>query len=120
MTQTLSRLMSAATAGYAAYALTRPEHLGRVMQADGAERHFYDQVARGYGVRDLAISALGLTGPARAVPVAIVLRIAGDLTDGAFLGSRAPNGQVRAKVLGATLGWAALNLTALVVDRRRT
>jgi hypothetical protein len=112
--------MSAATAAYAVYALTSPEHIGRAMQASGDEQEFYDKLARGYGVRDLAISALGLAGPARTVPVAMGLRIAGDLGDAAFLARRAPDPGVRAKVLGVTLGWAALNLAALVADRRRS
>jgi hypothetical protein len=112
--------MSAATAAYAVYALTSPEHIGRAMEASAKEQGFYDKLARAYGVRDLAISALALAGPARAVPVAMGLRIAGDIGDGAFLASRAPDSRVREKVLGVTLGWAALNLAALVADRARS
>ncbi len=120
MTRTFTRITSAATAAYAVYALVSPEHIGNAMRASGDEQDFYDKLARGYGVRDLAVSALGVAGPARAVPVAMGLRIAGDLADGVFLGSRAPDAQVRAKVLGVTFGWAALNLAALVADRRRS
>lgn len=51
------------------------------------------------------------------VGAAMALRIAGDLSDAAVLGTRT-TAKVRAKVLGVTLGWAALNLAAHAADRR--
>jgi hypothetical protein len=42
-----------------------------------------------------------------------------DLGDAALLSTRVGPGQVRTKVLAATLGWAGLNTLALVVDSRR-
>ncbi|MFC6285633.1 hypothetical protein ACFP3Q_00565 [Nocardioides sp. GCM10027113] len=119
MSHLLSRVMSAATASYAVFALAKPEHLANAMEADPDEREFYDSLARGYGVRDLAIGALGIAGPASAVPAAMGLRIASDLADAAILAVRAPDRTIRAKVLGVTLGWAALNAAALAADRRR-
>ncbi|MBJ7530422.1 MAG: hypothetical protein JHD04_12990, partial [Nocardioides sp.] len=42
-----------------------------------------------------------------------------DLGDCAILAAKAPDSQVRSKVMAVTLGWAALNTVALVVDGRR-
>jgi hypothetical protein len=46
------------------------------------------------------------------------LRIAGDLSDGAYLSTKA-DPDARAKLLGVTVGWAALNAVALAIDLRR-
>ena len=111
--------MSAASAAYGAYALARPAHVGRAMEAGPVEQGSYDRLARIYGVRDVAISALGVLGTPGAVRAAMGLRVASDLVDAAYLSTRADSGRVRAKVLGVTLGWAALNTVALLRDRRR-
>jgi hypothetical protein len=119
MSLPLSRTMSAATAAYGAYALARPRHLGRAMTTNTLEQQRYDVWARAYGVRDLTVSALGLLGRSeRVVTTAMAVRIASDVVDGAILSVRAHDGATRAKVLGVTLGWAALNTAALVADRR--
>ena len=47
------------------------------------------------------------------------LRVASDLVDAGYLASRADSRDIRAKVLAITLGWAALNTAAVVLDRRR-
>jgi len=50
----------------------------------------------------------------------MALRIISDLADASILGtetSSRPN--VQKKVLGITLGWAALNAVALLADRRQ-
>jgi hypothetical protein len=115
-----SKLVSALTLGYGVFALVKPRHLGRQMEVPAHEVPVYDQMARTYGGRDLAIS--GLTLAARApglVSAAMALRIAGDVTDAVVLGAAAPNGQVRTKMLSATLGWATLNAVALAADRAR-
>ena len=66
-----------------------------------------DLLAQTYGVRDLAISSLGIFGRSpRTVKAAMVLRIAMDLGDAALLSTRVGPGQVRTKVLAVTLGWA--------------
>lgn len=121
MGQVLSRAVSAATLGYAVFSLVRPEHLGRAMEADAFEQPTYDSLARAYGVRDVVIGSLGLLAPSpKAVRTAMVLRIAGDLADAVVLASRAPDNRVRGKVLGVTLGYAALNAGALAIDARRS
>ena len=117
----LSRALSGATAAYALFAVVKPQHLGAFMDSDDFEQPSYDRLARGYGVRDLAIGSLGLAGRSpRAVRVAMALRVASDLADAVVLASRAPRAAVRARVLAATLGWAALNTAALVRDARRS
>lgn len=119
MSHRLSRTMSAATAAYGIYALARPAHIGRAMEADAAEQAHYDTLARVYGVRDVAISLLGVLGTPGAVRAAMRLRVASDLVDAAYLSARTDDAKVRAKVLGVTLGWATLNSLALARDRRR-
>jgi hypothetical protein len=116
----LSRLMSAATASYGVYALVSPRHLGNALTADPVEQAEYDVLARTYGARDLTVSAVGLLARnGEAVTAAMVVRIASDLSDCVLLSLQAKDSTARAKVLGVTLGWAALNLAALVTDRRR-
>ncbi len=112
-----TRLAALATAGYAGYALAQPEHLHRLLPADVTPRESR-RLAFTYAGRDLPISLLGALGPAPAVPVALGLRLAGDLTDAATLGSTT-TGSARTKVLAATLGWGAVNLVAFAADRRR-
>jgi hypothetical protein len=116
----LSRLMSLLTLFYGAYALVRPRHLGRQLEATEGELPVYDRMAHTYAGRDLAVSALGILGrdPAM-VTASMALRIAGDVSDAAVLAVAAPRAQVRAKMLAATLGWATLNAAALAADRRR-
>ena len=115
-----SRLMSAATAGYGVFALGRPDHLPRALEADAEDRAGLELLAQAYGVRDLAVSALGVLGRSdRAVTTAMLLRIAMDVGDAGLLAART-EGRVRQKVLAATLGWASLNALALLSDARRT
>ncbi len=112
--------MSTATAGYGAFALASPDHLGKAVQAEKKDMAGMNLLAQTYGVRDLAISSLGMFGrSATTVKAAMVLRIAMDLGDAALLSTRAESDEVRTKVLAVTLGWAALNTLALVVDSRR-
>jgi hypothetical protein len=111
--------MAAATAAYGVYALAEPRHLGRALHDEPADQAAYDPWSRAFGVRDLAVSAVVLFGGARAVRTATATRIAFDVTDGTVLALRAPDSGTRAKVLGVTLGWAALNGAALALDSRR-
>jgi hypothetical protein len=111
--------MSAATAGYAVFSLARPRHLGRLLSDDPVTQQTFDSVARVYGVRDLATSAVVLLGRGSAARrLGMGARIAFDTTDAAILASSAQSRAARAKVLGAALGWAALNLVALIADER--
>jgi len=120
MTFPLSRVMSAATAGYAVFALAKPSHLADAMGSPRSERSGYDLLARVFGVRDLAVSAAGLTATTEgALRVAMGIRTACDVGDGLLLAARAPDSRTRAKVLGVTLTWAALNAAAVTTDVRR-
>ena len=111
--------MSTATAAYGVFALQKPEHLGRALGATPAQMAGYDLLARTYGVRDLAISALGVLGRSdRTVRTGMALRIAMDLGDSAVLALTTEDPKVRRKVLAVTLGWAALNVAAVVADAR--
>jgi hypothetical protein len=118
MTFPLSRLMSTATASYGVYALADPRHLGRAV--DPKNSADYDLLAQTYGARDLAISSVGMFGKGRkTVTTAMVIRIACDISDGLILANRCHDQQTRQKVLGVTMGWAALNTLAILSDRRR-
>jgi hypothetical protein len=120
MSYRLSRLLSTATAGYGAFALANPGHLPDALQADKSERDGLELLAQTYGVRDLAISALGMFGRRPGtVRTAMVLRVAMDLGDAALLSARTDDREVRQKVLAVTLGWAGLNTLALLVDSAR-
>lgn len=120
MSYRLSRLLSTATAGYGAYALAVPGHLAQALQASGKEKDAYDLLATTYGVRDLAISGLGIFGRSgKTVKAAMLARIACDLGDAAILSRRTDDPEVRQKVLAVTLSWAGLNALALFVDSVR-
>ena len=119
MTYRLSRLMSAATAAYGAFALARPDHLGSALEVPASERGGYEVLTLTYGVRDLAISTAGIVGSPATVRTAMKLRIANDVGDGIVLALRAKNDDVRQKALAVTMGWAALNSAALLIDSRR-
>ena len=114
-----SKLLSLLTAAYGVFALARPRHLAQGVQTPAVEAPAMDRMAYTYGGRDLAISglALGSSNPS-VVTAAMLLRIVGDLSDAAVLGTTTKP-SVRAKVLGVTIGWAALNTAALLADRRQ-
>lgn len=112
--------MSASTLTYAGYALARPRHLGEFMTSAEPRQAEYDLLAQTYGARDLAVGMLGLLGRSeRTVTAAMLARIAFDLSDGLLLATRAEDDETKAKVLGVTWGYAALNTVALLADRRR-
>lgn len=114
----LSRVLGLATCGYAVYALVRPGHLAGALEADEAERPALDRLARTYGVRDLATSALLLSSASELNRAAMALRIASDLGDCAVLGATSDDPTVRRKVVAVTLGWAGLNALAWWADER--
>lgn len=116
MALTASRVVHALTAAYGAYAIARPDHLARAMgQTPSPDKR---PLARALGVRDLATSALAMSSNPALARGATVVRIASDLIDSAYLGSRA-SGSARTKILAVTLGWASLNVAAELVDRRQ-
>lgn len=115
----LSRLMGLATSLYGVYALVRPGHLARALDASPAERRSLDRLARTYGVRDLASSSLLLSSDPALARAAMALRVASDLGDCAVLTSTTSDRGVRRKIAAVTLGWAALNAAAWWADERR-
>ena len=120
MTPSYSQIMSAATAGYAAFALAKPRHLGNALTRSPLKQPEYDLVARMFGPRDLALSALAVFAPSPlARQHAMVARVALDLSDAAMLTPEARTKGAKAKVLGATLTWAGLNVAAILADRKQ-
>jgi len=120
MSYPLSRLLSTATAAYGGYALAQPGHLWQALQADRKHQAGLELLARTYGVRDLAISSLGIFGRSPAtVKAAMLLRIAMDLGDAAVLSSQTDDDEIRNKILAVTLGWAGANALALLIDSAR-
>jgi hypothetical protein len=114
-----SKIISAATAGYAAFALVKPRHLGNALTRSPLKQPEYDLVARMFGPRDLAVSALALLAPSDvARERAMIVRVVLDLTDAAMLTPEATTKGRKAKVLGATLTWAGLNVAAIMADRK--
>lgn len=113
-----SKMMSVATAGYAAYALVKPRHLGKMLTNSPLKQPEYDTVARLFGPRDFVVSALALLATnEEAREHAMFARIAFDLSDAAILTPEARGAAAKAKVLAATLTWAGLNAAAVLVDR---
>lgn len=119
MDRPLSRAMGLATSGYGIYALVRPGHLARALDAAPWEGGPLDRLARTYGVRDLASSSLLLSSNPALARAAMALRIASDLGDCAVLTTTTSDPAVRRKVAAVTLGWAALNAAAWWADERR-
>ncbi len=120
MSYRLSRLMSTATASYGAYALADPDHLGKALGVDAKEMAGFRALAQTYGIRDLAISAFGMFGRSpKTVKTAMKIRILNDLGDGTLLALRTDDADIRKKVLSVTMGWAALNAVALMIDSAR-
>ena len=106
---TAVRVMSLATAGYAAYCLVKPEHL---RQALGSDDPMWDTVARVFGVRDLAISAVGVLGSPTAARASLAIRTAIDFGDAALLGLTV-DGEASTKAVATAGGWGLLNLGVL-------
>lgn len=111
-------MITVATCGYATYALVRPGHLARALRAAPGEQRSLDRLARTYGVRDLASSALLLSSDPGLARAAMALRIASDLGDCAVLGASTEDPAVRRKVMAVTSAWATLNALAWWVDER--
>jgi hypothetical protein len=114
-----SKMLSAVTAGYAAYCVARPRHLADALQVPPDRAPETDRLALTYAGRDLPLAAVALlSSDPTLVRTAMGLRLAADLTDASVLGSSTA-GAVRSKVLAVTLGYGALHVAALVADARR-
>ncbi len=119
MTKNVSTALSVATTGYPVFALANPRHLGKALTANPLKQGDYDLSARVFGARDLVVSALAIFAPTSTAPEhAMVARVIFDLTDASMFTPQAQATGAKAKILGATLMWAALNATAIVLDRR--
>ncbi|KRC64041.1 hypothetical protein ASE12_04260 [Aeromicrobium sp. Root236] len=115
-----SALISVATAAYSVFALAKPRHLGNAITASPLKQPDYDIAARTFGVRDLVASGLALAAPTtKAREQAMLGRVVFDLTDSALFTNEATTTGRKAKVLAVTVGWAALNVAAIVADRKR-
>lgn len=114
-----SKIMSAASAGYAVFALVKPRHLGNALTKSPLKQAEYDLTARVFGPRDLVVSTLALLAPTPAArEQAMFARVALDLSDAILLTPEGTTRGAKAKVLGVTVGWAGLNLAAILADRR--
>lgn len=114
-----SALISVATAAYSVFALAKPRHLGNAITASPLKQPDYDIAARTFGVRDLVISGLALAAPtAQAREQAMMGRVVFDLTDSALFTNEATTTGRKARVLTVTVAWAALNVAAIVADRK--
>jgi hypothetical protein len=119
MAPSYTKILSVTSAGYAAYALARPRHLGRMLTDSPLKQPEYDTVARLFGPRDFVVSALAILAPSdEAREHAMFARIAFDLSDAAILTPEAKGAAAKAKILAATLSWAGLNAAAVIADRR--
>lgn len=107
------RVMSAATAAYAVFSLVKPDHLGKAL---GSSDPMWDTVARVFGIRDLAVSAVGLLGSPAAARAALTIRASLDLGDAALLGLTL-DGDARTKAVAAAGGWGLVNLAVLAKSR---
>ncbi|KAA1398194.1 hypothetical protein [Aeromicrobium ginsengisoli] len=115
-----SAMISVATVAYSVFALAKPRHLGNAITASPLKQPDYDIAARTFGVRDLVVSGLALAAPtAQAREQAMMGRVVFDLTDSALFTNEATTAGRKAKVLAVTVGWAALNVAAIVADRKR-
>ncbi|MGB7450264.1 MAG: hypothetical protein WA892_14220 [Ornithinimicrobium sp.] len=119
MTYPLSRILSTATAGYGVFALLKPDHLGTALEAPGEQMPAFDLMAYTYALRDIPVSAVGMFASSpRLVTGSMLMRIASDFGDATILGLNIADEQVRTKALKVTLGWGALNVLGLLLDRR--
>jgi hypothetical protein len=112
-----ARLLGLLTVLYSVVAMIRPRILvtpaGLVARPDPVPGPLR-VLTRAVGARDTAIGLAVMLAPMTApLAVALLLRIAADLSDAAVFGLSVPEPAARRRTLAVTLGWAALNLVAL-------
>lgn len=117
----IPRTLGVLTALYGLATIVRPAVLAKPAGLSGDEPSTGVSVlTRAVGARDVANGvavALAPSGPA--LQLAVAARIAGDLGDAAtFALAGELDGSARRKAVGVSVGWAALNVLALVVTRR--
>ncbi len=113
-TRRWSRLVAAASAGYGVFALAKPDHLASGLEAEDTSA--LRTLAMVFGAREIAVGTLALLGERRVVSACMTARLSFDLSDCAILLTQVEDEGVRRKVLGVTLGWAAVNALAVAVD----
>lgn len=114
VTRRWSRLVAAASAGYGVFALVKPDHLAAGLEAEDTSA--LRTLAMVFGAREIAVGSLALLGDRRIVSACMAARLSFDLSDCVILTTRLQDEGVRRKVLGVTLGWAAVNALAVVAD----
>lgn len=113
----ITKVLSAASAVYGAYAIARPAHLGRALESKPETK--YDSTARIFGIRDVVVSTVALLSKDRSVITAAAgTRVAFDIGDCLALRGEARTADAKRKITGITLGWAALNAAAYAADRK--
>jgi uncharacterized membrane protein len=93
--------------------------MARLIGIENGERARTERVLRGFGVREIA-SGLGIVGSARPATW-MWSRVAGDLMDLAFLGSRYGNHRTaKSRVSAATAAVAAVTVLDVLASRRKS
>ncbi|MFK5584737.1 MULTISPECIES: hypothetical protein [unclassified Serinicoccus] len=118
MTYVFSKAVAVATAGYALFAVARPQHLSDALGEKGAAADATHRTAYTYAARDLPISALTVLGRGELPAAGALLRLAGDLGDAVVLGLTGPDGK-RGTLVAVPLAWGGITLGALALDRWR-
>jgi len=114
----LTKALAVATLGYSAWVVTSPDTLRDQLDDPADWRQPVTRLAYTYAGPDVPISALALLGGAWGARTGALLRIAGDLTDAATLGSTASSHASRKKAVAVALGYGVVNALALLVDER--
>lgn len=112
----LTKTLALVSLGYVTVMALQPERLTRQLGGQVSESEA-QKLTKTWAGRDLPVCALALAGPDSAVPTAVGLRIAADITDAVTLGT-ATTGRARTAVLAVTGGWGVAQLAAFLIDRR--
>ncbi|MDO5504535.1 MAG: hypothetical protein Q4G67_15330 [Actinomycetia bacterium] len=112
----LTKTLALVSLGYVTVMALQPERLTKQLGGQVSESEA-QKLTKTWAGRDLPVCALALAGPDSAVPTAVGLRIAADITDAVTLGT-ATTGKARQSVLAVTGGWGVAQLAAFLIDRR--
>ena len=119
MSMIFSRTLSAATAAYAGYCFAEPAHLPQALGWKADRTETGKRIAYALGVRDAAISSVGVFGDPHQVRRAMQARMFFDVFDAAVLAPQGADRAAQLKVGGTALAYGVLNLAALTADSRR-
>ncbi|GAA1834341.1 hypothetical protein GCM10009836_10680 [Pseudonocardia ailaonensis] len=116
-TSPLARLLGLATTAYAVTTLVRPSVLTGPTEV--GETPSTAVLTRAVGARDAASGlAIALAPGRRSLQLALATRAASDLGDAVAFGTADLSPEARKKILAVSLGWAALNVAALIAVGR--